>query len=127
MIVSTTEHPSRSLAGSGIAAGWRCLARRGMLYSECESIDHVRLGPHAVLGPRGREGVESAWFVLDGEGTTSHAGGEAIPVRPGDLVLAPASAEIGLEAGGAGLELLWLAVYPEAVSRALPPRRPAVS
>lgn len=119
MIVTTIADPSRR---NDSAARWRCLARRGMLYSECEAVEHWTLAPHSELGLRGREGVESAWFVLDGAGTTS----DGMRLQPGDLVLAPASSAVRLEAGGEGLELLWLAVYPDAVTKALPVRRPAV-
>ncbi|WP_158886765.1 cupin domain-containing protein [Amycolatopsis anabasis] len=121
MIVTSIADPSRSQTGTRT----RCLARRGMLYSECEAFDHLRLPPGGELGPRGREGIESAWFVLGGAGTAR--GASSRELRPGDLVLAPADASVTLVAGDEGLELLWLAVLPEAVTRALPARKPAVS
>ncbi|NUT90550.1 MAG: hypothetical protein HOY78_00840 [Saccharothrix sp.] len=122
-----------------------------MLHSETESVDHVRLPAGAVFAPPGTDGVESAWLVLRGSGT---AGGAA--VGPGDVVLVPAGGAepragagdelraggaelragardelraggVALEAGAEGLEFLWVAVLPAAVSGALPPRSPVVS
>ncbi|GAB3491327.1 cupin domain-containing protein [Amycolatopsis cihanbeyliensis] len=121
MIVTTVADPTRTQTGTET----RCLARRGMLYSECEAFDQLRLEPGSELGLRGREGTESAWFVLGGGGIAH--GASVRELCRGDLVLAPAGALVTLEAGGSGLELLWLAVLPEAVTRALPARKPAVS
>lgn len=106
-------------------AVWRCLGRRGMLYSECESFDYVRLAPGAVLDERGREGIEEAWLVLCGEGEFLDGGGGSLPVRAGDLVLRPCVA--GGEwrsSADSSLELLLLAMMPAAVSQRLPIRTP---
>lgn len=106
-------------------AAWRCLGRRGMLYSECESFDYVRLAPGAVLDERGREDVEEAWFVLGGRGEFVDGEGCSRPVREGELILCPH------EAGGcwrsdadSPLELLLLAIMPASVSRRMPIRTP---
>ena len=53
MISTTTAEPSRTVGAAGEQVTWRCLARRGMLHSECESIDHVRLAAHTEFGPNG--------------------------------------------------------------------------
>ncbi|MYW18680.1 hypothetical protein GT039_24655, partial [Streptomyces sp. SID2955] len=46
MIVTEPGTPTRALRPAGTpAATWRCLARRGMLHSECETFDHVVLPP----------------------------------------------------------------------------------
>jgi hypothetical protein len=135
VIVTPPAAPSRTFAGDESVA-WRCLVRRGMLHSETESVDHVRLPAGAVFSPPGTDGVESAWLVLHGSGT---AGGAA--VGPGDVVLVPAGGAelragagdepraggVALEAGADGLEFLWVAVLPAVVSGALPPRSPVVS
>lgn len=106
-------------------AAWRCLGRRGMLYSECESFDYVRLAPGAVLDERGRADTEEAWFVLGGAGGFLNADGVSTQVRAGDLVLCP------YPAGGrwrsapdSTLELLLLSMMPASVSRRLPIRTP---
>ncbi|MGH3803084.1 MAG: hypothetical protein ACRDTD_23735 [Pseudonocardiaceae bacterium] len=84
---------------------------------------------HAEFGPRGTQGVESVWFVLGGAGSLLDDGWaqDGYPVRPGQLVLVPAACPVRLLAGENGLELLWLAVLPEEVSRMLPVRKPVVS
>ncbi|MEJ2858349.1 MULTISPECIES: cupin domain-containing protein [unclassified Saccharothrix] len=141
MIVTPPAAPSRTLGGGGSVA-WRCLVRRGMLHSETESVDHVRLPAGAAFAPPGTDGVESAWLVLHGSGTfTDHAPStHALPTEPantagragsravgvGDVVLVPAGGA-RLVAGPEGLEFLWVAVLPAAVSGALPPRSPVVS
>jgi hypothetical protein len=123
VIVTTPADPSRTLGGGGGDVAWRCLVRRGMLHSECEAIDLVRLPPGAVFAPAGTEGVESAWFVVAGGGTVDGVG----PARTGDVVLVPARCPVRLDAGPDGLDLVWIAVLPADVSRALPPRVPVAS
>ncbi|XVV02580.1 cupin domain-containing protein [Actinosynnema sp. CA-248983] len=130
MIVTPPAAPSRTF-GDGGSVAWRCLVRRGMLHSETESVDVVRLPPGAVFAPPGTEGVESAWLLLHGSATLADgatpaegaalAGGAA--VRAGDVVLVPAGGA-RLAAGAEGVEFLWVAVLPAAVSGALPPRSP---
>lgn len=106
-------------------AVWRCLGRRGMLYSECESFDYVRLAPGAVLDERGREGIEEAWFVLCGKGEFLDDRGGFLPVRAGDLVLRPCEASGNWRSSGdCPLELLLLAIMPTSVSQQLPIRTP---
>jgi mannose-6-phosphate isomerase-like protein (cupin superfamily) len=100
-----------------------------MLHSECESVDHLRLPAHAAFTPRGTHGVESGWFVLSGGGLLLDDGcaQDGCPVRPGQLVLVPAACPVRLLAGDDGLELLWLTVLSEEVSRMLPVREPVAS
>ncbi len=105
----------------GGEVSWRCLARRGMLHSECEAVDLVRLPPNVPFAPSGTEGVESAWPVLRGGGTL-----DGRELRPGDVVLVPVGGA-RLDAGPHGLEFLWVAVLSADVSRALPPRVPVAS
>jgi mannose-6-phosphate isomerase-like protein (cupin superfamily) len=108
-------------------AVWRCLGRRGMLYSECESFDYVRLAPGAVIDERGRADIEEAWFVLHGAGEFLDDEGRSLPVREGDLLLRPQAA-CGHWRSNADspLELLLIAVMPAAVSRRLPIRTPVL-
>ncbi|GAA3849621.1 hypothetical protein GCM10022243_14450 [Saccharothrix violaceirubra] len=112
MIVTAFVDPSRT----GEVA-WRCLARRGMVHSECEAVDLVSLPPGSTFAPPGRDGVESAWFVVRGSGSA-----DGLPVRTGDVVLAATPTR--LAAGSAGLDVLWVAVLPAAVSALLPRRSP---
>lgn len=126
MISTTTTSPSRVIDDTGHDILWRCLARRGMLHSECEAIDHVRVSAHTEFGPPGTHGVESLWFVIGGAGALlgGSSAREGNGVRPGQLVLVPAGSSVRLRAGDEGLELLWLAVLPAKVSQALPVRKP---
>lgn len=104
---------------------WRCLGRRGMLYSECESFDYVRLSPGAVIDDRGREDLEESWLVLGGEGEFLDAEGDPLPVRKGDLILCPhAAGGHWRNNGDVPLELLLIAMMPASVSQRLPVRKP---
>ena len=125
MIVSTMGGTSRTRNG-GEEIHWRSLARRGMLHGECESFDYVRLTPGTELALRGREGTESAWFVISGSGRLLESGAVSggRPLHPGELLLLPAGEEGRLTSGDGGLELLWLAVLPREISQSLPQRSP---
>ena len=123
----------------------RCLARRGMLHSECEAADYVRLNPDTRYELTGRDGAESVWIALRGEGAmvggaevlgSDGPGGEgvargAVPdggavLSEGAVLLAPDDGPIAVRAGASGLELLCVRVLPEAAARRLPARRPEV-
>jgi len=102
----------------------RCLARRGMLHSECEAFDEVELAPGTRWEPAGRDGTETVWYVLTG---TVHADRRPIPLTAGGLVLAPHGGATALTAGRRGARLLCLTLGPAAVTRALPVRTPSTS
>lgn len=124
MIVSSTRGLVRTVDGTR----WRCLARRGMLHSECEAFDYLRLAPGAGRDGRGREGVEEAWFVLSGEGEFLDGADRSFLLRAGDLVLRPWGTGGWLRSSSAtSLELLTLAVLPAAVTEQLPARRPVAA
>ncbi|MFI5782803.1 cupin domain-containing protein [Nocardia sp. NPDC051570] len=106
-------------------AVFRCLGRRGMLYSECESFDYVRLAPGAGLDGRGRDEVEEAWFVLSGEGEIRDEAGFSIQVQQGDLILcADATSGHWHNTANAPLEMLFIALMPASISQLLPIRTP---
>jgi len=127
MIISTMGCTSRTRAGDE-ELRWRSLARRGMLHSECESFDYVRLAPGTEFALRGREGTESAWFAIAGSGRllASDPGSPERVLEAGDLLLLPGGVVGRLSSGDSGLELLWLQVLPREISQSLPPRRPVV-
>ncbi len=130
MIVTTVTSPARTVGAGGEDIRWRSLARRGMLHSECESFDHVRLPPGTEFSLCSRHGTEQVWFTLRGAGEVSSGPGHATghPLRKDDLVIAPhGDAQVVLRAGSAGLDLLWLTVLPSAVTVALPGRKPVIS
>jgi mannose-6-phosphate isomerase-like protein (cupin superfamily) len=123
-------------SGAGAAANpreetvrWGCLARRGMLYSECEAVDQLELAPHARVTMQGRSGIEEAWYVLDGDVVFDVATGEQHRAGRGDLVLRAAATEASVRnrSSDSSARLLLIAVLPPAVSDRLPRRRPAVA
>ncbi|MFC5662194.1 hypothetical protein ACFP3U_04260 [Kitasatospora misakiensis] len=120
---------SRLLLGPGAQrVRTRCLARRGMLHSECEAFEHVQLGPGACCDLTGRESTEAAWYVL--RGPVALLDCPAHPLRlldRGTLLLAPRGESVHLHGGPLGAELLCLTVLPGQVSAALPERRPEAS
>ncbi|HSZ28533.1 MAG TPA: cupin domain-containing protein [Pseudonocardiaceae bacterium] len=130
MIVTNVTSPVRTLGAPGESIQWRSLARRGMLHSECESFDHVRLTPDTEFALRGRYATEQVWFVLRGTGEVTSGPGYATghPVREGDLLLAPDGGDqLVLHAGLAGVDVLWLTVLPSALTATLPGRKPVIS
>ncbi|WP_410650253.1 cupin domain-containing protein [Amycolatopsis sp. cmx-4-54] len=121
MIVTNADGLSRSQDGGA----WRCLARRGMLHSECEAFDYLRLPPGGTRDGRGRDGVDAVWFVLDGEGEFRGGAEDSVPLRPGDLVLWSGGTRGSVHNPSSGnLELLSFAVLPTAVTDRLPARIP---
>jgi hypothetical protein len=121
--VIVTEAAGLSATAAGPA--WRCLARRGMLHSETEAVDYLRLPPGTTRDGRGRQGLEAAWFVLSGQGRFSDGAEHSVPLRPGDLVLWSGGTGGSLHSAATSpLELLALAVLPAAVTGRLPARCP---
>lgn len=130
MIITKVTSSARILGAGSDSICWRSLARRGMLHSECESFDHVRLAPGTEFALCSRYATEQVWFVLRGTGAVSSGPEDTTnrPVCAGDLVLAPHGGDqVVLRAGSTGLDVLWLSVLPAAVIRALPPRKPVIS
>ncbi|MEU6094314.1 cupin domain-containing protein [Streptomyces sp. NPDC047079] len=123
MIVTSPGTPTRALRPTGAPTStWRCLARRGMLHSECESFDHVVLSP-GLLSRHDDPGVEQAVHVASGSATLRVRDGSR-QLRAGDLVLVPTTSGAVLEAGPEGAELLVLRVLSSASRAAMPPRVP---
>ncbi|RSN57144.1 cupin domain-containing protein [Amycolatopsis sp. WAC 04182] len=127
MIVSNSgDGLTRTVDGSAGEALWRCLGRRGMLFSECESFDFVRLAPGAVLDERGRGDIEEAWFVLRGKAEFVEDGRDPLLAREGELVIcAHGAAGRWRNIGDSPLEMLFLALMPASVSLRLPTRTPS--
>ncbi|MDH6135578.1 hypothetical protein P3T37_004994 [Kitasatospora sp. MAA4] len=130
MIVTDTARPTVLVGPGTHRIRIRCLARRGMLHSECEAFEHIRLSPAACYDLTGRDGTEAAWYVLRGPVALlddSVRGGSRRTLVEGDLVLAPHGREVHLHGGPLGAELLCLTVLPDTVSSRLPSRRPDLS
>ncbi|MEW2621593.1 VOC family protein [Streptomyces sp. NPDC048106] len=126
MIVTDSAAASTVLDGDGRSRRWRCLARRGMLFSECESVDHVTLDKDSVLHADPEAGTECLWYVLRGDAAFHTAGhGPGRPVREGHAVLLPAGAPGRLVADSA-TEVVVVTCVPDAVARRLPARAPSL-
>ncbi|MFI9307383.1 hypothetical protein [Streptomyces triculaminicus] len=126
MIINASRRTAALHTGGREHIRIRCLARRGMLHSECEAVDRVSLGPHTHYDLVGRSGAEAAWYVLRGPLTARWAGDPPATAVLGDrdLLLARSAQDVTLRAGPDGAELLCLTVTPPAVTRRLPPRTP---
>lgn len=110
--------------GDDTQVDWRCLARRGMLHSECESVDFVRLaaGNRVTLASE----VDETVLVVRGSVLLQeNLGTRALGERT--LVLVPADEQGELVAAGDGAELLLIRGWPRAISAALPPRVPELA
>lgn len=128
MIVTDAVGAGTAASGSVTAVRWACLARRGMLYSECEAIDYVALGEDAVVTMAGRHGIEEAWYVLDGDVEFDPDASPSRRVTRGDLVLRPmdTAATVRNLSSDRQARLLLIAVMPRVVTDRLPRRCPAV-
>ncbi|MFD6971416.1 hypothetical protein [Streptomyces sp. NPDC059979] len=123
MIVNRTDRPSRRILPAAGGTTWRCLARRGMLHSECESFDQLRLAAGAELAHTADSGVEQALYVTAGSGELLDGAGTRA-VAAGTLLLAPAASPLTVRAGLDGLDLIALRTLPAEVSDLLPQRVP---
>ena len=120
IITSTSVTPGGSLLIGDRAVQWRCLARRGMLHSECEAVDHVVLPPSEVLDRRGRDGVAECWFVVDGAATTE-AGD---PLIAGDTVLVSPDDSAASIRARTTTRVLTVSVLADNATQQLDSRRP---
>ncbi|MFD4573908.1 hypothetical protein ACFWNK_23090 [Streptomyces sp. NPDC058417] len=125
MIITTTDEAVRVGAGPSAAppAAWTCLVRRGMLHSECESVEHWRLAPAAPLEATPRHGVEEAVLVLDGTLDLATASGERT-LGAGALALLPHGGTARLTAGPRGARIVTVRALAAPVTDRLPPRVP---
>ncbi|MGC5362133.1 hypothetical protein ACPXCE_10650 [Streptomyces sp. DT24] len=123
MIVAHQDLPARRMRVGGPEATWRCLARRGMLHSECESFEQVRLVQDAELAHDPRNGMESVVYVAAGSGELIDEAGTR-PLGAGTVLLAPARAALRVRARDEGLDLIVLRSLPAEVITRLPARVP---
>jgi hypothetical protein len=107
-------------AGGGVTS-WVCLARRGMLHSECDAVDHLRLEPGTRLADGGRSAIGEAWFVVRGAGVLD----DGRRLRERDLFV-HGPGRVPVLTALTGLELIIISVLPDAVARQLPTRTPCM-
>ncbi|MFJ7779773.1 cupin domain-containing protein [Streptomyces yangpuensis] len=118
-----------SVTGGGAGTGSvlrRCLARRGMLHSECEAVDQLVLPPHLGVEHLGRAGVDEAWFVLSGTVTVDECDSPPWTLHAGQLMLSPAGTRPHIRAGAGTATLLLVATLPDERAAQLPPRTPEI-
>lgn len=115
-----------SVTAGETEAGWQCLIRRGMLHSECESVEcwHLPVGGTLPVDPT--HGVEEAVLVLVGGVTFFPDQGPPVRADAGQVLLLPGGSTGEVRADG-GSRLLTIRTLAESVSRALPPRIPELS
>ena len=123
MIVTTGDAPSGSTADPGHRRLVRCLTRRGMLHSECQAIDHLRLATGDHLELVEADGHETAWVICEGRAALGGATGE---LTSGDVVLVPAGDRPALTVLAGPLKLLRVAVVSREAAGRLPARRPVI-
>ncbi|MFF1905554.1 hypothetical protein [Kitasatospora sp. NPDC058218] len=128
MIVTTAAGSAAVILGpNGERIRLRCLARRSMIASACESFDHLRLSPGAHHTLPGRAEAEIVLHVLRGSFLVGQAADEPDHLAvDGDLLLARRGSPLHLEAGPLGAELLCLTLaVPRraAAAREAPARR----
>ncbi|MCU7707024.1 hypothetical protein ACGILS_25185 [Streptomyces albidoflavus] len=134
MIVSAPATPSRLLPppstdSSGPDRTWRCLARRGMLHSECESFEQLRLAPGATWTHEPAHGTEAALYAVAGSASVHALTGtgpdaRAQPLDAGGALLVGSRAGVRVTAGAEGVDLLAVRVLPADVTARLPARVP---
>lgn len=127
MIVTDVTDLGRAATSTGSVIRWGCLARRGMLHSECEAVDYLELSPRARVTMAGRSGTEEAWYVLEGCAEFSNPiTGLLQRVTAGHLALRPAgmSPIVRNASSDTPLRLLLVVVLPPAVSDRLSRRSP---
>lgn len=99
---------------------WVCLARRGMLHSECEAVDLLVLAAGESLSRRGRDGIGEVWYALSGTATT----GDGTPVTAGSaVVISPEDSSASLTAN-VETRLVTVSVLADGTVARLPRRRP---
>jgi quercetin dioxygenase-like cupin family protein len=124
IIVTPNVEPVESNDGSTVSIGWRCLARRGMLFSEVEGFETLRIPPGGSTSARPHHYSEEVWFVVSGL-ATGDADGEQLTLTAGDALLVPLGCTSSLRNSGEDdLELITLEFLPGEVADRLPPRAP---
>ncbi|GAA3797861.1 hypothetical protein GCM10022403_034640 [Streptomyces coacervatus] len=126
-MIVTDSGAATTVLGEGPPRRWRSLARRGMLFSECESIDHVALEPGGLLQADPEAGTEYLWYLIRGDATFHvDAHGPGRTVSTGHAVLVPRGSHGRLESVSS-TELIVVTCVPDAVAHRLPPRAPSLT
>lgn len=123
MIVNHRDLPARQLRARAAGSTWRCLARRGMLHSECEAFEQIRLAPGAVWTHASSHGTDTAVYAVAGRGSVHDEDGSR-GLGAGNALLVPARSAVRVSAGACGLDLTLVRTLPLDVIARLPARVP---
>ncbi len=124
VIVSPTSDPLELWSESGSGVLWRCLARRGMVFSEIEGFEFARIPPGGVIAEHGHPHTEEITYVVSGRGRAT-LDGEELDLVSGDLLtVRTGSTHSLMNSGDDQLDVLMLEFVPEAVANMLPTRTP---
>ncbi|MEO3798761.1 cupin domain-containing protein [Nonomuraea sp. B1E8] len=126
VIVGDADAPATVMGVHGGAGAllWKRLATGSHLHGDWDGIEWVALEPGARAGLHVHSHTEEIWYFLKGTGVIE-LDGETHEVAPGTLVLTPHhSSHAAWNTGDERLDYVVIEVFPPAISRALPPRRP---
>jgi mannose-6-phosphate isomerase-like protein (cupin superfamily) len=124
IIVSPTSEPVRLGQRANGPVEWRCLSRRGMVFSELEGFEFVRIPTSGTLRGPAHPYTELTFYVIAGEGS-AEIGPDSFELAARDLLMLPAAGRYALINGGqVPLELLSVEFVPGAIADRLPYRTP---
>lgn len=127
IIVSPTSEPVNLPQAGGTSARWRCLARRGMVFSELEGFDHTAVGPGNRFRVPSHPYSELVVLVAAGRGDVLLGVTRERAVWPGDVVLQPPGGGCTIiNSGTEELELISVEVVPPRYADLLPYRTPMI-
>ncbi|MFG3002838.1 hypothetical protein [Streptomyces calvus] len=127
MIVTERGAATTVIVHDGAVRRWRSVARRGMLFSECESIDHVVLEDGGTLSADPEDRTETLWYVVSGRACFRNGTDDTVhPVPAEHAVLLPTGVPGLLSAAGT-CEVIVVTCVPDSVARRLPHRAPSLS
>jgi quercetin dioxygenase-like cupin family protein len=124
IVISPISEPAQLGQRGAQHVSWRCLSRRGMVFSELEGFEYMRIAPGSVLLGAAHPYTEIVLFTISGDGSI-----EVEPhtraIRPRDAVMLPAGGEYALLADSQQpLELATVELIPDAIANRLPYRTP---
>ncbi|WP_432536407.1 hypothetical protein [Kineococcus arenarius] len=110
--------PTRSTTGT-----WHCLLRRGMLHSDCESVEHWHLHRGQQLHLHAGDAVEEMLLLRRGQ---LHLP-DGRPLRAGQALFFDGRHDSWVRAGEGGAQVLSIRVLPSRLSACLPARVPELA
>jgi mannose-6-phosphate isomerase-like protein (cupin superfamily) len=126
IIVSPTGEPVALPQPGGTQARWRCLSRRGMVFSELEGFDYTAIAPAARLQLPDHPYSELVVLISAGR-AEALLDGRAHDVGPGDAILQPPGQGFTLtNTDVQDLEVVSVELIPPRHAERLPCRTPQI-